>query len=129
MSHEAAIGLSAAVDQISPFPCNDANVRIRQELPIAHREAALDTLLSRSSWLPTIGRAGDTRSSRFSISDAAFRENAIGNRFWENSARHPDFDTRRIGRPATRSFARKHRAESWLAVSVTTSGSTTPICG
>lgn len=67
------------------------------------REAALDISFSRSSWLPTIGRAWDARSSCFSISDAAFRENAIGNRFWEKSARHPDFDTCRTGRPATRS--------------------------
>ncbi|WP_313535083.1 hypothetical protein [Sphingomonas sp.] len=65
---------AAAFDQVSPFLLGGANVRILQELPIERREAALDTSFSRSSWLPTISRAWDARSSRLSISDAAFRE-------------------------------------------------------
>lgn len=51
------VGL-AAIDQISPFPCNNANVRIRQELPNERREAALDISLDQSSWLPSIVRVG-----------------------------------------------------------------------
>lgn len=38
----------------------------------------------RSAWHPETGRFGDSQQSRSSISDGPFRENAIGNRFWEN---------------------------------------------
>lgn len=82
----------AAVDHVSPFPFGDANGGIPRNPP----SDRLDPPDSGRSTLPLVDDHGffkpplkDSEPFRFSISVALFRENSIGNRFWESLSCHP----------------------------------------